>query len=60
MSIEFTFDAGRHLYFVQGRPVPSVTQVLHAAGLGADYSMVPPQRRHGTPNANWIADLITQ
>jgi hypothetical protein len=43
MSIDFTFDGARHLYLVQGRPVPSVTQVLHAAGLGADYSMVPPQ-----------------
>jgi hypothetical protein len=43
MSIEFSFDANRHLYLVQGRPVPSVTQVLHSAGLGADYSMVPSQ-----------------
>jgi hypothetical protein len=43
MSIEFSFDANRHLYLVQGRPVPSVTQVLHSAGLGADYSMVPPE-----------------
>ena len=43
MSIEFSFDADRHVYSVQGRPVPRVTQVLHAAGLGADYSMVPPQ-----------------
>jgi hypothetical protein len=43
MSIEFSFHAERHLYLVQGRPVPSVTQVLHTAGLGADYSMVPPK-----------------
>ena len=43
MSIEFTFDADRHLYLVQGQPVPSVTQVLHSAGLGANYSMVPPE-----------------
>ena len=42
MDIDFTFDPERHLYVVEGRPVPSVTQVLHAAGLGADYSMVPP------------------
>jgi len=41
MSIDFTFDGDRHLYLVQGRPVPSVTQVLQATGLGADYSMVP-------------------
>jgi hypothetical protein len=43
MSIDFTFDAEQHLYLVQGRPVPSVTQVLQATGLGADYSMVPPE-----------------
>jgi hypothetical protein len=43
MSIEFTFDADRHLYLVQGRLVPSVTQVLQATGLGADYSIVPPE-----------------
>jgi hypothetical protein len=40
VDIDFRFDAGRHLYLVQGRPVPSVTQVLHAAGLSADYSTV--------------------
>src|SRR2546427_11639137 len=42
VAIDFTFDPERHLYLVQGRPVPSVTQVLHAAGLAADYSRVPP------------------
>ncbi len=40
MCIDFTFDAVRHLYLVQGRPVPSVTQVLHSAGLSANYSIV--------------------
>ena len=40
MGIDFIFDADRHLYLVQGRPVPSVTQVLHSAGLSAEYSMV--------------------
>lgn len=43
MGIDFTFDAERHLYLVQGTPVPSVTQVLHSAGLSADYSMVAPE-----------------
>ncbi len=43
MGNDFTFDAERHLYLVQGRPVPSVTQVLHSAGLSADYSMVAPE-----------------
>ena len=40
MDIDFRFDPDRHLYLVHGRPVPSVTQVLHAAGLSADYSTV--------------------
>ena len=43
MGIDFTFDAERHLYLVQGKPVPSVTQVLHSAGLSADYSIVAPE-----------------
>jgi hypothetical protein len=43
VGTDFTFDAERHLYLVQGRPVPSVTQVLHSAGLSADYSMVAPE-----------------
>jgi hypothetical protein len=43
VGIEFTFDSHRHLYLVQGRPVPSVTQVLHASGLAADYSTVVPE-----------------
>jgi len=42
VGIDFTFDPERHLYLVDGRPVPSVTQVLHSARLAADYSMVPP------------------
>ena len=42
MRIDFTFDPERHLYLVEGRPVPSVTQVLHSARLAADFSMVPP------------------
>jgi len=42
VGIDFTFDPERHLYLVDGRPVPSVTQVLHSAALAADYSMVPP------------------
>jgi hypothetical protein len=40
VSIEFRFDPEHHLYLVQDRVVPSVTQVLHAAGLSADYSFV--------------------
>ncbi len=43
MDIDFRFDLARHLYLVHGRPVPSVTQVLHAADLSADYSTVAPE-----------------
>jgi hypothetical protein len=40
MGIAFRFDQDRHLYLVQDRVIPSVTQVLHAARLSADYSTV--------------------
>lgn len=43
MGIEFRFDPERHLYLVQERVVPSVTQVLAATGLSADYSTVAPE-----------------
>ncbi|MGH9350596.1 MAG: hypothetical protein ACRD2G_00255 [Terriglobia bacterium] len=43
MGIDFRFDPDRHLYLVNDRVVPSVTQVLHAAGLSADYSTVAPE-----------------
>lgn len=43
MDIDFRFDPDRHLYLVRDRVVPSVTQVLHAAGLSADYSTVAPE-----------------
>ena len=31
-----------HTYLIKGKPVPSVTQVIEAAGLGLDFSLVPP------------------
>jgi hypothetical protein len=43
VAIDFRFDPERHLYLVEGRPVPSVTQVLAACGLSADYSTVAPE-----------------
>ena len=43
MDTDFSFDPSRHLYMVQGQAVPSVTQVLHAAGLSANYSSVAPE-----------------
>jgi hypothetical protein len=36
------FDAPTHTYRVDGELVPSVTQLLDAAGLTPDYSVVPP------------------
>jgi hypothetical protein len=35
------FDDARHEYFLDGRPLPSVTGVLHASGL-IDLSQIPP------------------
>jgi hypothetical protein len=34
MSIEFSFDADRHLYSVQGKPVPSVARCCTQPALG--------------------------
>lgn len=38
----FQFDAGSHIYCLDGRKVPSVTQVLRAVGIAPDYSRVEP------------------
>jgi len=38
----FVFDPAEHAYYLDGRRLPSVTQILQAAALGTDYSMVPP------------------
>jgi hypothetical protein len=37
-----SFDPAAHLYRVDGAPVPSVTQLLEAAGISPDYSKVNP------------------
>lgn len=39
----FLFDPAEHAYYLDGARLPSVTQILHEAGIGTDYSMVPPQ-----------------
>jgi hypothetical protein len=39
---DIVFQSEPHLYRVKGVEVRSVTQVLHAAGLCDDFSMVPP------------------
>ncbi len=38
----FEFDAGRHLYLLDGRPIPSVTQVIGESGV-VDYSFCAPE-----------------
>lgn len=42
-AVQFEFDPAAHVYRVNGQPVPSVTQILEAAGI-TDYSAVPPDR----------------
>jgi hypothetical protein len=49
MSIEFSFDAEQHLYLVQQRPVPGVTQVLHSAGLGPTNPWFLRNKRQAAP-----------
>lgn len=39
--MSLTFDAGPHLYRWRGEVVPSVTQVMRAAGMGPDYDAIP-------------------
>lgn len=36
------FDAERHEYFVDGRSVLNVSTILERAGMGVDYSQIPP------------------
>ena len=38
-----TFSPDTHTYRWCDNPVPSVTEIREAAGLGADYSMVDPE-----------------
>lgn len=38
----FTFDEAAHEYRLDGARLPSVTQIMKAAALGPDFSMVPP------------------
>lgn len=37
-----SFDAASHRYAVDGRPVLYVSKILELAGLGVDYSAIPP------------------
>jgi hypothetical protein len=41
---QLQFDAERHIYSVDGRAIPSVTQILEACGV-VDYSYLPPETR---------------
>ncbi|HUS88024.1 MAG TPA: PD-(D/E)XK nuclease family protein [Desulfosporosinus sp.] len=40
---EFTFDQTSHVYKLDGKILPSVTQILKKAGLTTDFSMVNPE-----------------
>lgn len=44
--MSLTFEKEDHVYRWNGEIVPSVTQVLQAAGLSADYADVPAQHLH--------------
>jgi hypothetical protein len=48
------FDELNHIYRVNGRQYPSVTQILKGVGLGQDYSMVNPEV------LNWKRNLGNQ
>lgn len=39
---DIIFQAEPHIYTVKGKRVPSVTQIIEAAGFGEDFFMVPP------------------
>ena len=43
MTAVFTFDESSHTYAIDGVRLPSVTQLLKGAGIGPDFSAVPPQ-----------------
>src|SRR5215831_8697834 len=43
MTLAVAFDAATHVYTVNDVVVPHVTQILKAAGLGVDYSMIDPR-----------------
>lgn len=38
----FQFDATAHRYTLDGLSIPSVTQIIQLAGIGTDYSNIPP------------------
>jgi hypothetical protein len=42
-EVDLVFEEEPHRYSVQGKPVPSVTQVISKAGLGPDFFLVPPE-----------------
>lgn len=55
----FHFDEATHTYTVDGRPVPSVTQVLQAVGI-VDYSHIPPGTRKWALERGRMVHLYTQ
>ena len=55
----FQFDEEKHIYTLDGRPVPSVTQILQAVG-NVDYSHIPPSTRRWALERGRMVHLYTQ
>jgi hypothetical protein len=56
---EFVFDITTHTYTVDGKVLPSVTQVIQAAGL-IDFSMIPPDRLKAAADLGTAVHLATE
>lgn len=52
-AVPFTYDATRHSYAIDGRPVPSVTQLLKLGGLVDDSFYTEESRRRGS----WVHEV---
>ena len=55
----FQFDEDKHIYTLDGRHVPSVTQILQAVGI-VDYSHIPPSTRRWALERGRMVHLYTQ
>lgn len=57
---KLVFDAKAHRYYLNGKQIPSVTQIIKGAGLMPDYSHRDMSAaEYGTLVHNAVADLIT-
>jgi hypothetical protein len=55
----FHFDEATHAYSLDGRTIPSVTQILQAVGI-VDYSHIPPSTRNWALERGRMVHLYTQ